>query len=559
MSASKRVAVLKELLDTEEGYVRHLRIIVGLYVVPLQSSDILEKNEITKIFSNVEEILNTNQTFLWELRQELGNGPEYSPDVQVGPVMLRLIPFFQSYTTFVNNQKRSNRTLTRLSKKHRRFKNFVLQQEEDDASDGLNLESHLITPIQRIPRYKLLLEQLIKYTEKSNPDYEPLEKALKQIESVANDINVAAREADDFSQLLELSRILTTNVKDFKLAIYGRRVVHKGFLVKVGRNSNRKYVFLLFNDIFIYAHTSATGAFVAHDVIPVNKNFKIEDLPDLPVPSAMGPDLIPEGYLFRMQILNSSKSFVVLATSQAEKDSWLKAYEKLVEQQEHDKKMQSEIISDQDQSPAGRADEDDAVAVWEPDYMSQECSVCNTKFTVLNRRHHCRKCGELVCGTCSSKKLAIKKSRSGKPVRVCNACISLMQTNKPKNLVSVSDQHEKDLVARSKIEKKLFGPAAAVVDSTGARSSAATERSSVVTVRSTQATAGGGNAAENKDSSAPASANNSDDEDFHYDSEEVDPVALSATELSKLDSTTSTSVSSASTSSKKLASHTRKV
>ena len=46
-----------------------------------------------------------------------------------------------------------------------RFRNFIVQQESSDLCLGLKLPALLITPIQRIPRYQLLLEQLLRYSE----------------------------------------------------------------------------------------------------------------------------------------------------------------------------------------------------------------------------------------------------------------------------------------------------------------------------------------------------------------------------------------------------------
>ncbi|KAH3671371.1 hypothetical protein WICMUC_004668 [Wickerhamomyces mucosus] len=44
---------------------------------------------------------------------------------------------------------------------------------------------------------------------------------------------------------------------------------------------------------------------------------------------------------------------------------------------------------------------------WKPDNHRYECFDCCTKFSILIRRHHCRKCGEIFCANCliSSAKL----------------------------------------------------------------------------------------------------------------------------------------------------------
>ncbi|ODV84302.1 hypothetical protein CANARDRAFT_29187 [[Candida] arabinofermentans NRRL YB-2248] len=45
---------------------------------------------------------------------------------------------------------------------------------------------------------------------------------------------------------------------------------------------------------------------------------------------------------------------------------------------------------------------DDGVPIWENDDDVLMCPLCNHTFTFFNRKHHCRKCGKIVCGDCSS-------------------------------------------------------------------------------------------------------------------------------------------------------------
>jgi len=59
--------------------------------------------------------------------------------------------------------------------------------------------------------------------------------------------------------------------------------------------------------------------------------------------------------------------------------------------------------------------------VWEDD-SGIKCQVCSEDFNFLRRRHHCRNCGRLVCGTCSDYKVELKVF--GKAVRVCSRCIA---------------------------------------------------------------------------------------------------------------------------------------
>uniref|UniRef100_A0A8C2U0Y4 Zinc finger FYVE domain-containing protein 26 n=1 Tax=Coturnix japonica TaxID=93934 RepID=A0A8C2U0Y4_COTJA len=61
---------------------------------------------------------------------------------------------------------------------------------------------------------------------------------------------------------------------------------------------------------------------------------------------------------------------------------------------------------------------------WIPDDTETICMVCKTeRFTMFNRRHHCRRCGRLVCSSCSTKKMAVEACREN-PARVCDQCYS---------------------------------------------------------------------------------------------------------------------------------------
>lgn len=57
-------------------------------------------------------------------------------------------------------------------------------------------------------------------------------------------------------------------------------------------------------------------------------------------------------------------------------------------------------------------------------------------FTIVTRRHHCRRCGRVVCHSCSSKRMFIPKVYDIVMVRVCDDCFKQtngIQDEAPKN------------------------------------------------------------------------------------------------------------------------------
>ncbi|KAI8070216.1 hypothetical protein BDF21DRAFT_344506 [Thamnidium elegans] len=45
--------------------------------------------------------------------------------------------------------------------------------------------------------------------------------------------------------------------------------------------------------------------------------------------------------------------------------------------------------------------------VWEMDRQAPECRRCHRRFNFLVRRHHCRRCGQIVCDRCSSNRIRL--------------------------------------------------------------------------------------------------------------------------------------------------------
>ncbi|KAK9704184.1 VHS domain [Popillia japonica] len=67
------------------------------------------------------------------------------------------------------------------------------------------------------------------------------------------------------------------------------------------------------------------------------------------------------------------------------------------------------------------------------------CHRCRVQFTVVQRKHHCRACGQVFCGQCSQKNTTLPKFGIEKEVRVCDSCY---------------DQHTKPTSAKSSSEKE---------------------------------------------------------------------------------------------------------
>ncbi|KAF2110986.1 FYVE zinc finger-domain-containing protein [Lophiotrema nucula] len=57
----------------------------------------------------------------------------------------------------------------------------------------------------------------------------------------------------------------------------------------------------------------------------------------------------------------------------------------------------------------GRRESDIVLPPWQPDAEVTSCPVCGSQFTFFHRKHHCRKCGRVVCSGCSPHRITIPR------------------------------------------------------------------------------------------------------------------------------------------------------
>jgi len=182
----KNKKAVKELVETEKTYVNGLDLCIKNYYQGLSlDQKLISPEDLKGILNDIESIHQLNFTFLKDLeklRMKFDNDT-----TMIGDQFVKFCPYFRMYQNYCNNYDNAMVLLNKCNEKQA-FSTFCL--ETRDQCSGKTLQSLLILPIQRLPRYKLCLSEIVKNTESNHPDIRDLKRALELVEEVMNFIYI---------------------------------------------------------------------------------------------------------------------------------------------------------------------------------------------------------------------------------------------------------------------------------------------------------------------------------------------------------------------------------
>ncbi|CAD6207563.1 GSCOCG00010228001-RA-CDS [Cotesia congregata] len=254
MKAKKTILlIMREMIQTERDYVKSLEYIIENYVPELVREDIPQamRGQRNVIFGNVEKIYEFHsQHFLRELEQ-----CEHSP-MMVGQCFLRHENKFYLYALYNKNKPNSDSLMAEYGTRFFKAKQLEL-------GDKMDLASYLLKPVQRMGKYALLLQQLVKAgtdlseqlsgkNEKDNQDQDhdgvkPIVEGEADLRAAEQMVRFQLRHGNDLLAMDSL-RDCDVNVKE-----QGRLLRQNEFLVWQGKGKKCLRQVFLFEDLILFS------------------------------------------------------------------------------------------------------------------------------------------------------------------------------------------------------------------------------------------------------------------------------------------------------------------
>ncbi|KAG0250360.1 RHO1 GDP-GTP exchange protein 2 [Mortierella polycephala] len=233
-SASKkernRQEAIFEVVNTEHNYVRDLELMEEIFITPLRSGSIVDPEKlealIEDVFLNYKEIIEVNKKLLKALRIR----QEEQPLVEsIGDILLsHIVEFEEIYSRYVPRIALSEFAYKKEEAQNPKFAQFLQDCTRHPEARRLGLRHFLGQPYQRIPRYPLLLSEVIKRTEENVTDRTIVQEVVKFCTELGKNIDGRMPEGARQVRMLILQDKVTWGPKvasqDLKLSEKKRQI-----------------------------------------------------------------------------------------------------------------------------------------------------------------------------------------------------------------------------------------------------------------------------------------------------------------------------------------------
>ncbi|XP_043442327.1 proto-oncogene vav isoform X5 [Prionailurus bengalensis] len=234
----KRCCCLREIQQTEEKYTDTLGSIQQHFMKPLQR--FLKPQDIEIIFINIEDLLRVHTLFLKEMKEVLGTPG--APTLY--QVFIKYKERFLVYGRYCSQVESASKHLDHVAAA-REDVQMKLEECSQRANNGrFTLRDLLMVPMQRVLKYHLLLQELVKHTQ-DVMEKENLRQALDAMRDLAQCVNEVKRDNETLRQITNFQ--LSIENLDQSLAHYGRPKIDGELkITSVERRSKMdRYAFLL--------------------------------------------------------------------------------------------------------------------------------------------------------------------------------------------------------------------------------------------------------------------------------------------------------------------------
>uniref|UniRef100_A0A3P8XLD7 Rho guanine nucleotide exchange factor (GEF) 11 n=1 Tax=Esox lucius TaxID=8010 RepID=A0A3P8XLD7_ESOLU len=247
-----RQAVIYELLTTEASHLRTLRVLDQVFFQKMRG--VLNPYELACIFPNLPQVYDLHASLCEAMKNRRD-----TPIVQgIGDIMLARFEgeageeFQEQVSHLCSQQSQALELIKNKQRKDPRFSHIIQECEASPHCRRLQLKDLLVSEMQRLTKYPLLLDNILKHTEAGSPDLLPLQLAQTCCRGILQAVNEVVRETEHRQRLQQYQRRLDPTPQFKSLDLTSKTMIHEGPLTwKVSKDKTLEIQALLLSDLLV--------------------------------------------------------------------------------------------------------------------------------------------------------------------------------------------------------------------------------------------------------------------------------------------------------------------
>ncbi|KAF1406660.1 Rho guanine nucleotide exchange factor 11, partial [Spheniscus magellanicus] len=260
-----RQEVINELFATEGSHLRILRVLDLLFYQRMKKESLLSREELALLFPNLPDLIEIHNSLSESMKKLREEGPIIK---EIGDLMLSRFDGLakeeiqQVAADFCSYQSIALELIKTKQRKETRFQIFMQEAESNPQCRRLQLKDLIISEMQRLTKYPLLLENIIKHTEAGTSEHDKLCRARDQCRDILKYVNEAVKRAENRHRLesyqkrldaTSLERTSNPLAAEFKsLDLTSRRMIHEGPLTwRISKDKTVDLHVLLLEDLLV--------------------------------------------------------------------------------------------------------------------------------------------------------------------------------------------------------------------------------------------------------------------------------------------------------------------
>ena len=181
----------REILTSEKTFVEVLKLLNIDFRNFIEEknkrmSKSIPAEEFKVFFKNLPQLLAFNQSLLKDFEERIENWDKHP---KIADIIKERGQFLRMYSNYMNDFTSMNEHYNKCIEKYSGFKKSVIEFEKLPLCKFLKVTHYMLKPVQRLPQYRMLLDNYLKYLPKESIDFDDTTDALRIVSEAADYAN----------------------------------------------------------------------------------------------------------------------------------------------------------------------------------------------------------------------------------------------------------------------------------------------------------------------------------------------------------------------------------